>query len=500
MQIKFQIMKKILLLLLLLFLSFCGYSQARQYLWVQHYTTAFGIPLPNNWQVFCSDSNAWYNTTQAASYTKSLATTTNLKVSGGGGTTDTTRWSITGNAHTNPAINFIGTTDTASFVIKVDGVSAGWISKNNNNTGYGYGTLVHNTTGNRNTASGINSLQLNTTGSNNTANGGYALKSNTTGNNNTALGFATDVFTGNLSNATAIGYNTRVGKSDALILGNGAAVGIGTSIPNEALHVIGNERLKGILKVNTSPFYINTDSVIQGFTGSKFRGMFYAIPSTNDFGFSGQNDIHYGWGSYTDTIRMSTVIFDTTHMVTANGLRFADTYWGLRVKKTAATNNIMNMNLGTMFSQMRGTEIGLMWKKGYAEISARHNGRFNTWRTDTASLSESYSVSRDSGTTYTNYFKLDTNGQQYNPYMAVTTALDTNIYYNVVYNNYTGELVKGYWKGIVGATGATGTNGTNGATGATGATGTNGTNGTNGSTGATGATGTNAVIYLIWNY
>ncbi|MGO9273230.1 MAG: tail fiber domain-containing protein, partial [Terriglobia bacterium] len=129
------------------------------------------------------------------------------------------------------------------------------------NAANGDQALSANTTGSYNVATGASALQANTTGNENTASGAAALAANSTGSGNTALGYSAGVngaqtlpktgsnstFVGanatatvdNLTNATAIGYNAQVGESNALVLGNGAMVGIGTSTPQYALDVQG---------------------------------------------------------------------------------------------------------------------------------------------------------------------------------------------------------------------------------------------------------------------
>jgi trimeric autotransporter adhesin len=129
-------------------------------------------------------------------------------------------WGLTGNAGTNPAINFIGTTDDNDVVFKRNNSLSGTISLLN--TSFGVGTLFLNTTGRNNTANGMealfknstgsfntatgnNALLFNTSGDENTANGSQALESNTTGFRNTANGSQAL-----LSNTTA-NYNTANG-------------------------------------------------------------------------------------------------------------------------------------------------------------------------------------------------------------------------------------------------------------------------------------------------
>ncbi len=118
-------------------------------------------------------------------------------------------WSLTGNAGTNSANNFIGTTDAQNLVLKVNNQQAGFISYEalKANNGYGFQTLNANTTGAYNTATGYYALRLNTTGSYNTATGGNTLSSNTTGASNTATGYQSL-----LINTTGSG-NTATGSS-----------------------------------------------------------------------------------------------------------------------------------------------------------------------------------------------------------------------------------------------------------------------------------------------
>lgn len=117
--------------------------------------------------------------------------------------TSLTGWGISGNSNTNPATDFIGTTDNNDFVIKRNNVHAGLLaefnssygvgslnplSTGNYNTAIGRNTLAVNTTGNFNTAIGYYTLRLNTNGNNNTSTGSHALYSNTIGDDNTAVG------------------------------------------------------------------------------------------------------------------------------------------------------------------------------------------------------------------------------------------------------------------------------------------------------------------------
>ena len=114
-------------------------------------------------------------------------------------------WNLIGNTGTNPATNFIGTTDASPLIMKVKNVRAGFIDTGTNNTslgfrtldsvttgtynlGLGYKALLSNSSGVDNTAVGANTLPGNTTGSYNTASGTGSLQQNSTGDLNSAYG------------------------------------------------------------------------------------------------------------------------------------------------------------------------------------------------------------------------------------------------------------------------------------------------------------------------
>jgi trimeric autotransporter adhesin len=115
-------------------------------------------------------------------------------------------WSTTGNTGTNPANNFIGTTDNVALTFKVNSELAGKIDPMTSSTSLGYQTLNSNTTGYSNTGMGFNSLFTNSSGSGNTAIGTTSLFSNTWGVSNTAIGISS------LYSNTSGGYNTANGS------------------------------------------------------------------------------------------------------------------------------------------------------------------------------------------------------------------------------------------------------------------------------------------------
>ena len=136
-------------------------------------------------------------------------------------TNPTTNWNLLGNASTNPATNFLGTTDNQDIVFKRNNIRAGYIGDPiisagkylNSNTVFGANSLLNPSInvpsqfGIRNTAFGSNIMPTVTTGNNNTAIGDRALFTDSSGSNNTAVGSGA-LFTNGIG-----GFNTAVGRN-----------------------------------------------------------------------------------------------------------------------------------------------------------------------------------------------------------------------------------------------------------------------------------------------
>lgn len=136
-------------------------------------------------------------------------------------------WHLLGNAGTNPATNFIGTTDNQPLNFRVNNIKSGTINQLTGdvylgqsaglnpasggfNTGMGHHALENNT-GTHNTALGSNALNANVAGHDNTATGFEALLNNTGSSTSPIGSFNTATGSGVLHDNTSGAYNTAEG-------------------------------------------------------------------------------------------------------------------------------------------------------------------------------------------------------------------------------------------------------------------------------------------------
>ncbi|QIG89341.1 hypothetical protein G6R40_06440 [Chryseobacterium sp. POL2] len=172
-------------------------------------------------------------------------------------------WKLTGNTGTNPANNFVGTTDEQPLVFRVNNseklriTPAGRLDFSNpsalanvlveggnetmtgtRNTALGQAALVANTTGSYNLALGTQSMPANTEGSWNTAVGNFSLNKIVSGLRNTAVGnYSMEAITTG-SNNTAIGNGSLILNTTGIAntaIGNAALSNATTGSRNIAL-------------------------------------------------------------------------------------------------------------------------------------------------------------------------------------------------------------------------------------------------------------------------
>jgi len=125
-------------------------------------------------------------------------------------------WSLTGNAGTDVATHFIGTTDNVGLKFKVNNIPSGEIDPILSNTSFGYQSAPSLTTGDKNTAFGAESLFSTTTGTENVALGTRSLYLNTSGFNNHAFGVNALYFNttgnGNIANGSRSLFSNTIGN------------------------------------------------------------------------------------------------------------------------------------------------------------------------------------------------------------------------------------------------------------------------------------------------
>jgi trimeric autotransporter adhesin len=265
-------------------------------------------------------------------------------------------WGFTGNAGTNPAIHFIGTTDNVPLMFRVNNQPGGKIDQLLFNTSLGYHSLLSNTTGIYNTADGARSLYSNTTGTGNSANGLQALMMNVSGNYNTANG--TNALYSNRAGSTA----TAVGAG-AMYFSNSNL----TSFDNTNV-AVGFEALRGSADAaantgnwNTATGYQSLWSNAAGIhnTASGHGSLF--ANTTGNFNTAngsyslytnttGNNNSAYGFGAlwanttgYDNTANGYQALYSNTTGIsnTANG------YYALYSNTTGANNTSVGYAAGT---------------------------------------------------------------------------------------------------------------------------------------------------------
>ncbi|MVM36329.1 hypothetical protein GO755_40375 [Spirosoma sp. HMF4905] len=176
-----------------------------------------------------------------------------------------------------------GYSNTSGGTNTFSGAQAGYSNtEGNGNVFIGNLTGSSNTTGNFNTFTGTYAGTSNTTGESNVFYGYGAGASNKTGSNNIIIGpqSGTAITTSDdnvligynsqadngLYNAIAIGANSRVSISNALILGNQANVGIGTSAPTARLQVRSEQSNESGVRfeqlTSKSPSVLSTDQFL----------------------------------------------------------------------------------------------------------------------------------------------------------------------------------------------------------------------------------------------
>lgn len=188
-------------------------------------------------------------------------------------------WSLTGNAGTNPATDFIGTTDAQPLNFRVNDSLAGFISNDadQGNTFFGAKAGLNSSDGFENVGIGSKALYSNVNGFQNVAIGNLAMGLNDIGTENVAVGYLamtnsdasaaqnTSIGTGTLLNQTSAVNNTAVGYSaGANIITGSSNVFIGSTADASAENIMNSIALgAGAIASLNDQFVIGTQSHIK---------------------------------------------------------------------------------------------------------------------------------------------------------------------------------------------------------------------------------------------
>lgn len=148
-------------------------------------------------------------------------------------------WGVKGNSGTNPATDFIGTTDDNNIIFKRNKVKIGMLAQTN--ISFGEQALQNVISGKENVGIGSNALNRNSSGNSNTALGHYALNSNSTS-------FNTGVGANALSSVISGDSNTAVGSNSSLNIVKGR---MNTSVGYNSLYS-GEVGSKNTASLNTA--------------------------------------------------------------------------------------------------------------------------------------------------------------------------------------------------------------------------------------------------------
>ncbi|SHL71637.1 tail fiber domain-containing protein [Flavobacterium chilense] len=146
-------------------------------------------------------------------------------------------WLLKGNAGTNPANNFLGTTDDQPLFFRINNNYAGHIAENN--TSLGNSSLNPFVTGQFNTAMGSNSLSALTDGTNNTVTGVQNFQGLTSGSYNVAMGVE------NIGALTSGWNNIAIGAGNLSIETGNQNIAIGAGVGQGLLNGSSNILIGG---------------------------------------------------------------------------------------------------------------------------------------------------------------------------------------------------------------------------------------------------------------
>ncbi len=302
-------------------------------------------------------------------------------------------WSTTGNAGTDTAINFLGTTDNKPVLFRVNNVQAGIIDDAKSNTALGAGSMPKRITGENNTAIGGGAMYLAKLNNDNVAIGVRSLFLDTAGSANTAVGYDALAYNQNRNGNTAIGHssltyngNSRTGINPVVTLSPSEGIN-NTAIGQYSLY--GNVRGSGSVAIGFEA--ASSDTAANGLVAigrnalqnNKGRKGNVAVGDSalfnNSFGISNPLDANNNTAIGNKTLLSNTSGFGNTALgsqaLTANTTGNANTALGRStlLRNVSGNNNIAIGN-SVMFSLTSGdNNIAL----GNSALAANDTGSRN---------------------------------------------------------------------------------------------------------------------------
>lgn len=300
-----------------------------------------------------------------------------------------TGWLLPGNAGTDTATNFVGTTDDKSLMFRIGNDFSGVISKDtllhSGNTALGWKNLYWNTTGNLNTAIGAKAMYNNTTGSNNTATGRQSLFNNATGSDNTGFGYWALHFLTNGSSNTAVGLQALAGTgvsntgSSNTAVGNVALLSNTTGFSNSAL---GSQALNHNTTGNQNTA-VGDSSLLANTTGSSNAAGGYSSMRAN---LTGSNNAAWGVGSLQDNTASNNAALGY-QALTNNTSGTNNTATGMRSQNTQTTgSNNTSSGANSLYINNGGFSNTAM---GYFAVRNTSTGHNNSGFGDSALFTNS---------------------------------------------------------------------------------------------------------------
>lgn len=185
-------------------------------------------------------------------------------------------WTLTGNAGSSSATNFLGTTDDVDLVFRRNNVRAGFIgnpniSSGNKNTSFGANSLNASGTGIRNTAIGSNVMPGNTTGQLNVSIGDQSMFSNSSGSTNTAIGVGALYSNTSGNENVALGRNALTSANNS----NNTALGFATLRNTTGTNNVAIGHQAGYNETGSNKLYIENSTLLNGTDSSVNNALIY---------------------------------------------------------------------------------------------------------------------------------------------------------------------------------------------------------------------------------